>query len=71
MGHYQDFLEQLLKDNVMNDYDKIIRSMAHSESQSKLNNTDWHYRQQYCHRAQRIKQKQFIQIFRNSHTRIK
>ena len=71
MGHFADFLESLLGDNVMHDYDKLVRSMAHSEAQSKLDNYDWHYRQQYCKRTQQIKQKQIMRIFRNSRARIK
>ena len=71
MGHFADFLENLLGDNVMRDCEKIIRDMKHSELQSKLDNSDWHYRQQYCRRAQQIKQKQIMHTFRNSRARIK
>ncbi len=71
MGHFADFLDNLLGNNVMNDIDKIVRSMAHSDAQSKLDNSDWHYRQQYCRRTQQIKQRQIMHTFRNSRARIK
>lgn len=41
MGHYTDFLESLLGDNVMHNFDKILRELAYSESVSKIHRTDW------------------------------
>ena len=71
MGHYQDFLESLLGDNVIRECEKIIHEMRTHESQSKLANRDWHHRQEHCKRAQQIKQQQIMRTFRNSRTRIK
>ena len=44
MGHFVDFLDSLLGDNVMNDYEKIVRQMSHAEAQSKILNQDYRYR---------------------------
>lgn len=71
MGHFEDFMESLLGENIATELPILIRDMAHFESQSKINKADQHYRQQYCKRAQQIKQKQIMRTFRNSRARIK
>ena len=63
MGHFVDFLDSLLGDNVMNDYEKIVRQMSHAEAQSKILNQDYRYRiLYYNHVAKRIQSQQIRHI---------
>lgn len=78
MGYYQDFLESMLCDNVMNDCEKILREcekitreMRAHESQSKINNRDWHHRQEHCKRAYQIQQRNIMRRFHNMRSQVK
>lgn len=71
MSYYLDFLENLLGDNVMRDYEKLVREMTHHQSQSKINNCDWHYRQKYLLRAQKIKKQYITHTIHNHRIRTK
>ncbi|MBE6461840.1 MAG: hypothetical protein E7006_03300 [Alphaproteobacteria bacterium] len=71
MGHYEDFLESLLDDNVMRDFNKLVREMKHSESQSKITHRDWKHRQEHCKRAQQIRQRNIMRSFHNMRSQVK
>ena len=70
MGHFADFHEILLGDNVMNDFEKIIREMSYFESMSKISNQNFrHQLRHYNHTIERIQRQQIrrIQQIRTKH----
>ena len=71
MGHYQDFLESLLDNNVMRESEKILRELRTHESQSKINNRDWHHRQEYYKRAYQTQQRNIMRRFHNMRSQVK
>ncbi len=71
MGHYQDFLESLLGNNVMRECEKITRELRTHESQSKINNRDWHHRQEYYKRAYQTQQRNIMRRFHNMRSQVK
>ena len=74
MGHFADFKESLLCDNVMSDVDAImreVRKMSQHESQSRIDNKQWHNRIRYHQRAYQLAQKHIIKSKRNLRTKQK
>ena len=71
MGHYQDFLESLLDNNVMRESEKILRELRTHESQSKINNRDGHHRQEYYKRAYQTQQRNIMRRFHNMRSQVK
>ena len=71
MGHYQDFLESLLGNNVMRECEKILRELRTHESQSKINYRDWHHRQEYYKRAYQTQLRNIMRRFHNMRSQVK